>query len=341
MRAFLSVLLLFLVGCGQSRPTLNVFIWSEYIDPQIVADFERQSGCRVHLDFYEDNEAMMAKLDGGGTALYDIVVPTDYIVPALVHRDLLAPLRHENIPNLTNIEPRFLTLSFDPTNQFTAPYQWGTEGLYVRKPKGKPLEPTWALVFDPAQQPGPLLLIDDMRFCFGAALKYNGHSVNSTDPKELAQARDLLIAAKKRSLGFEGGIGGRNRVLSKGAVLAMVTNGDAVRGTREDPETAYLTPREGGKIWLDNLCVPAKAPHRELAETFINFILDPQVGARLANFNQYPTPNRASLQYINKADLHNPAIYPPPEVMARLEFDQDLGDKTQLLDELWTQVKAR
>jgi spermidine/putrescine transport system substrate-binding protein len=335
------IVIMLLTGCSGSRPTLNVFIWSEYIDPQVVAEFERRFGCRVHLDFYEDNESMMAKLAGGGSALYDIVVPTDYIVPALIHRQLLAPLRHENIPNLKNVDPRFANPVFDPGNLYTAPYQWGTEGLYVRKVKGKSLEPSWALVFDPAQQPGPFLLIDDMRFCFGAALKFKGHSINSTDRKELTEARDVLIDAKKRSLGFEAGIGGRNRVLARGAVMAMVNNGDAVRAVKEDPETQYLLPEEGCAVWLDSICIPAQAPHRDLAEKFINYLLDAKVGARLANFNQYPTPNQAALEFVSPADLKNPAIYPPPDVMRRLEFDRDLGDKTKLYDELWTQVKAR
>jgi spermidine/putrescine transport system substrate-binding protein len=328
-------------GCGQPKQKLNIFIWSEYIDPAIVTAFEKQFDCKVSLDLYEDNESMMAKMAGGGDALYDIVVPSDYVVPAMIQRGLLAPLRQEHIPNLKNIEWRFINQPFDPNNQFSVPYQWGTDGLYLRKRKDHPVDESWALVFDPARQPGSFLLMDDMRLCFGAALKYRGHSVNSTDPKELAEARDLLVEAKKRSLGFEAGIGGRNRVLAKGAVLTMAMNGDAIRGVKEDSETYYFVPREGSGMWLDNLCIPAKAPHRDLAEKFINYILDAHVGAQLSNFNQYPTPNRAALEFINPEDLNNPAIYPPPELMQRLEFDRDLGETTKLYDELWTQVKAR
>jgi spermidine/putrescine transport system substrate-binding protein len=132
-----------------------------------------------------------------------------------------------------------------------------------------------------------------------------------------------------------------NRVLSKGAVLAMATNGDAIRRVKEDPETYYFIPREGSGIWLDNLAVPAQAPHRDLAEKFINYILDPNVGAQLSNFNQYPTPNQAARVYINPDDLKNPAIYPTPDMMGKLEFTHDLGDQTKLYDELWMQIKAR
>ena len=121
----------------------------------------------------------------------------------------------------------------------------------------------------------------------------------------------------------------------------MALNGDATRGVKEDSETYYFVPREGSSMWLDNLCIPAKAPHRDLAERCINFILDAHVGARLANFNQYASPNQAALPFISPSDLKNPAIYPPPELMRRLEFDRDLGERTQLYDELWTQIKAR
>ena len=330
-----------LTGCSQPKQTLNVFIWSEYIDPQIVAAFEKQFDCKVRLDLYEDNESMIAKLAGGGTALYDIVVPSDYVINAMVKRGLLAPLRHENLPNLKNMDPRFASPPFDPGNQYTAPYQWGTVGLYIRRSKDKALEESWALLFDAAKQPGPFLLMDDMRPCFSAALKYRGHSVNSTDPKELAEARDLLLEAKKRSLGFEGGVGGKNRVLAKGAAMAMVFNGDAARGVKEDAETYYFVPREGGEIWLDSLCIPAQAPHRDLAEKFINFILDAKIGAQLSNFNQYATPNKAALAFINPDDLKNPAIYPTAEMMTKLEFLHDLGDGSKLFDELWTQIKAK
>ena len=150
-----------------------------------------------------------------------------------------------------------------------------------------------------------------------------------------------MLSAKKRSLGFEGGVGGKNKVLAKGAVAAVAYSGDAIRGIKEDPETYYFIPKEGGQIWVDNLAVLAKAPHRDLAEKFLNYILDARVGARLSNFNQYATPNQAAKPFINPGDLKNPAIYPPPDMMAKLESLNDLGKAAKLYDEVWTQVKAK
>ncbi len=319
---------------------LNVFIWSEYMDPDIITDFEKQFDCKVTIDLYEDNESMMAKLQSGGDALYDICVPGNYIIPQLIQQNLLAPLRPENIPNMKNLSASFQNPSYDPGNQFTVAYQWGTVGIYMRKPAEGAIDDTWGLMFDGGMQPGPFLLIDSIREMLGCALKYKGYSVNTVDIDELKAVKDLMVDAKNRSLGLEGGVGGKNKVLAKTAAAAIVYNGDAIRAIADDPDTTYFVPREGGVLWCDNLAIPAKAPHRDLAEKFINFILDPEVGARLSNYNQYATPNEAAKPFITPEDLANPAIYPPDEMMQKLEFVNDVGDDTVLYDEIWTQVKS-
>lgn len=320
---------------------LNLFIWSEYIDPGIITEFEKRYDAKVTMDVYEDEAAMLAKLQGGGAAMYDVIVPPDHIVPALIKLGLVAPLRHENVPNVRHIDERFASPWYDPSNRFTVPYQWGTLGIYARKPQDAQYNESWGLLFDPAAQPGPFVILDGMRDTIGAALKYKGHSVNTTDTRALLSARDLLVNAKKRSLGFEGGVGGKNRVLARTAVAAMAYSGDAMRGMKEDADTYYFIPREGSQIWVDNLAVCAKAPNRIVAERFLNFILDPQIGARLADYNQYATPNKAALAHVHPDNLANPTIYPPPDVMKRLEFLRELGPGRKLYDEVWTQIKAK
>jgi ABC-type spermidine/putrescine transport system permease subunit II/spermidine/putrescine-binding protein len=320
---------------------LNLLMWSEYIDPKVVQDFEKRYRCKVTLDVFEDLESMMAKLQQGGSSLYDVITPSDYVVPVLLRLKLLQEIRHANVPNLANIEPRFASPPFDPGNRFTAPYQWGTVGIYLRKNAGQVFPRTWGLLFEAARQPGAFMLMDGIRETVGAALKYRGHSLNSTDRRELVEARDTLLEAKRRSAGFEGGVGGKNRVLARAVVAAMSYNGDAVRGMREDPETEFFVPEEGGEIWMDNMAIPVKAPHRDMAERFINYILEPETGARVSNFNQYATPNRASIRFINPKDVGNPAIYPSAAIMNKLEFLRDLGPDLKLYDEVWTQVKSK
>ena len=344
MRVLLVVLVLLLALTGPvpaAEARLNVFIWSEYLDPQVVKEFEQQFACKVTVDVYEDAESMLAKLQGGGTALYDLVVPPDHLVPTMVKLGLLAPLRPANLPNLRNLDPKFASPPYDRGNKFSVAYQWGTVGILLRPATGKAVPETWGLVFDARQQPGKFVLIDSVRDCLGAALKFKGHGLNSTDIPHLKEARDLVIEAKKRAAGFDGSVGAKNKVVAKSVVAAIVYSGEAARAMSDDASLRYIIPREGSQIWVDNLCIPAKAPHRDLAEKFINYVLDAKVGARLSNFLQFATPNAAAKAFVKPEDLKNPAIYPPADVMAKLEFLEDLGAKTKLYDEAWTQVKAR
>ncbi|MDB6123626.1 MAG: polyamine transporter substrate-binding protein [Pedosphaera sp.] len=344
MKKYLLTIITSLFACSgfAEQQKLNLFIWSEYIDPKIVAQFEKQNDCKVNIDLYEDAESMLAKVQGGGVSLYDVVVPPDHMVTAMVKLNLLAPLRHEKIPNLKNIDEKFANPPFDRGNRYTAAYQWGTVGIFARQAKGQaPLAPTWGLFFDPKQQAGSFILIDSVRDMLGAALKYKGYSLNSTDPKQLKEARDLVIEAKKRSVGFEGSVGAKNKVLAKTARVAIAYSGEGVRGIGEDKETVYFIPKEGSQIWLDNLAVLAKAPHRDLAEKFINFMLDAQIGAQLSSYTQFASPNKAAMQFIPADDLKNPTIYPAADVKAKLEFLEDLGGKSRLYDEIWMQVKAK
>lgn len=316
-----------------------LFIWSEYIDPEVVADFERENDCRVTIETFASDEALIASLESGGTARYDIVVPSDYSIQGMIRRGLIAPLRHERIPNLANLDDRFVNPAFDPGNEHSVPYQWGTVGIYLRRGAGPPAR-SWRLIFDPAHQVGPFVLLDSQRDMMGSVLRYLGHSVNTTDPREIAEAAATLREARRRSAGFQADVGGRDLVLAGKATAAVAFNGDAVRGMVEDPATLFFVPEEGSVIWVDNLAIPARAPHRDSAERFINYLLDARVGARISNYNHFASPNRAARPYIAPADLANEAIYPPARIMTRLEWVRDLGNDNTLYDKPWQQLKA-
>lgn len=324
-----------------ARRELRLFIWSEYIDPAVVADFERQYWCRVIMDLYEDTESMLARMLSGGDRLYDLVVPSDNVVPVMIRRGLLAPLRHESLTNLVHLDPQFRRPAYDPELRYTIPYQWGTMGLLARPRAGQSLPDTWGLLFDPELQPGPFVLIDSARDLFAAALRYQGASLNSTNAAELRRARDLLLETKKRAVGFDGSVGGMNKVLGRAVRVAMVYSGEAARAMRTDTNLVYLIPREGSVLWVDSLAIPARAPHRELAEQFINFVLEPRNAARIANFTRFASANQAARVHLDPADLRNPAIYPPQELLERLEYLRDLGPALRLYNEAWTQLKAR
>lgn len=319
---------------------LNVFMWSDYINPEVIKAFASKYDCQVNLSLYEDAESMFALVQDGKTE-FDLILPPAQMVPRLCQANLLAPLRHENIPNLKNLAAKFAGPPYDPGNKYTAGYLWGTIGIFARPPAGKKIEPSWAVVFDPKQAIGSFTLIASSRELIGAALKYNGVSLNSANPAQLRQAGDLLAKTKRRSLGLRDGIIGRNQVVAKAAAAAIVYSGDGLRAAKENPGTIYFVPKEGAPLWMDNWAVLSRAPHRDMAERFIDHLLDPEVNARNANFLRYATPNQAAWRLLNSADLNNPGLYPPREVMERCEFTQAVGGASASYDSLWEQLRAK
>jgi spermidine/putrescine transport system substrate-binding protein len=341
----LMAVMILLSGIAASAEELRIYTWSEYMDEEkMPADFEAKTGIKVRLDIYENNEEMVAKLQAGGVSQYDIIVPSDYIMPILINQNLIQPLDHSQIPNLANLKPLFRKTAYDPGNKYSVAYQWGTVGLMYRKDRISPdAVKSWSMLFDSAKQPGPFWLIDSVREMMGIALVYQGKDFNSTAPMELKAAADLLVTTKrtKNCMGFKPGVGGKNDVVAGTAVAAIVYNGDAIQSVTEEPEKlGFVIPKEGSEIWYDSMCIPAKAPNPSAAHKWINWILDPQVGAELSNYNQYATPNQAAEPYITPEDLKNPGIYPTPEIMQKLNFTKDLGKDNRIMDEAWTRAKS-
>ena len=174
---------------GPGEKKLNVYIWSEYLPQEVIEEFERRTGISVRYDLYDSNEPVLEKLQSG-VADYDLVVPSDYMVRILVHLKLLRPLDRSRLKNFGNLDPRFLDKAFDPGNAYSLPYLWGTTGYGYNRPRAGREQDSWAPLFDPANR-GRILMLDDMRECFAVALKFLGHSLNSTDPAVLKQAADL------------------------------------------------------------------------------------------------------------------------------------------------------
>ncbi|MSR84308.1 MAG: spermidine/putrescine ABC transporter substrate-binding protein [Candidatus Latescibacteria bacterium] len=349
MCIFLCLLTLLLAGCGEPPAApreLNLYIWSEYLDPQIPANFAAKTGIKVNVSVYESSEEMLAKLQhAGGSSQYDLAVVSNMLVPTLVQLKLIQALDHSRIPNRHNLDALFLDPAYDPGNHHSLAYQWGTVGLLYNKTKFPDLEPSWGVLFDPGKQQGSFVLIDEMRDQLGAALIFLGHSANSTDPEQLRQAGQLVLGAKKsaKSRGFEGGVGGKNKVAAGLADMAVVWNGDALKAIEENAkgELAYLVPREGSLIWADVMVVPAQAPSPGAAHQFIDYLLDAQAGAQLSRFTRYASPNKAARQLLPKEDLENPVLYPSPEILSRLEYQREVGEHVRLYDEVWTEIKSR
>jgi spermidine/putrescine transport system substrate-binding protein len=322
---------------------LSLFIWPDYLDPALVREFERAYGVRVRIDYYDTNEAMIAKLRAGGTGQYDLVVASDYAVEVLAAQGLAQPLDRANLPNLVNLDPRFTDPPFDPGNVHSVPYQWGTSGIGVRTDlvaDPARIDASWALLFDPERAAGPFTMLNDPRETIGAALLYLGHSANSTSPEALAEAERLLMEQRGRVLTYAPFATARDLLGSGDATVAHNYSGDVLMVKEEVAAVEYLIPREGSIIWTDNLLVPRGAPNQRLAEVFINFILDAEVGARLSDYTYYATPNAAALPLVSEALRGDRSIYPEPEVLEKLEFLRDVGEARVLYDRIWTRLRA-
>ena len=344
------MLLVTLSGCGGTpapspSPTpaaadqaLNIYNWDTYIDPAVLTDFEQKFGVKIRYDLYENNEAMLATVQASATD-YDIVVPTDYMVE-IMHKDgLLAPLNKNNIPNFANLDSSFFSPAYDPGNRYCVPYQWGTLGIgYNIRATQRELT-SWKDLFDPAFA-GRVSLLADPRLTMGIVLLYLGHSPNTTSSVEIAEARDFLIAHADQFAEYAPDTG--QDLLADGTVdVAFEWSGDIFQVMEDDADVRYVIPEEGSIIWTDNLCILATAPHKEMAEKFINYVLEPEVGAAISNYIRFGSPNRAALPLLHQADRENPAIYPSDQVRQRLFFLADVGPAgTELYEAAWAEVLA-
>ncbi len=325
-------------GCSRSGKTLSVFMWSEYIDPQLVERFEKQAGLKVVLDTYENTETMMSKVASAG-GQYDVVVMSDHAVRTMIKQGLLAPLDLSKIPNSANVAPRFRMPAYDPESRYSLPYQWGTMGLVYRTDKLPGFQASWAAVLDPRAQPGPVVLLDSMRDLIGAALLAGGRSPNTREPGELSEAGQRLLAARTpRLLGFYGSPDSVDKVVAGDAWVGIAYNGDAL--VKLDENTDFALPAEGTIVWVDAMTIPAGSAHQDQAHAFLNFILDAEVGAALSNYLAYATPNSASLPLVEPEMRDDPRIYPPEERLESSAMLEDVEQATTLYDQIWTRVKA-
>lgn len=335
-------------------PELSVYNWEDYIDEQILRDYEERYGVKITYDTYASNEDLLAKLQAGATG-YDIIIPSDYMAGQMIELGLLAEIDADALPNFANIGEQFKDPPYDPGNQHCVPYQWGTTGIAYRA--GYPAfaenpPDSWAWLFEPElleqiSQDG-VNVLDDQRELLSAALFYLGYSPNSTERSELEAARDLILRAKPYYKTFNASDYFMTLMPADEVVLSHAWSGDAAAAYDSTYDEAtgdgnwyYAIPKEGAVRWQDNVCIPATSQRKATALHFMNYLMEPEVAAAVTNFTFYASPNEAARAFIDEDILNNPGIYPPPEVMAKLEFLHNLGDDVFLYDEMWTAIKGQ
>jgi len=323
---------------------LNLYGWSEYVPQELLDAFAKEYKVKVNYDTYASNEELLAKLQAGKTA-YDVIIPSDYTVSILIAQKMLEPIDLGHMPNFANVDDQFKNPYYDPGNQYTVPYQWGSVGIAVNTAKvTKPIT-KYADLWDPAFK-GKLVVLDDEREIIGMALLVLGYDKNSTDPAQLDAAKKKLIELKPNIKLYDSD-SPKTALLSGEAVAGVVWNGEASLAHQENAKITYVLPEEGMGVWIDNLAVPKGAPHKDAAIAFLDFVLRPDMSIMITKAFPYSSVNKAALELLKtkepdtyKSYMDFPATNPPADAVKKGHLVKDVGDATTLWDKVWTEVKG-
>ncbi|MBP1589763.1 MAG: spermidine/putrescine ABC transporter substrate-binding protein [Kiritimatiellae bacterium] len=325
-----------LCGCQPEKPTLHLYTWANYMSDEVVAQFEADHHCHVAIDTFDTNEAMYARLMTSTTD-YDLVFPSSYMAKLMEEDGMLLPLDHALLPNLKHVDPKFLAMSFDQDMRVSVPYSVTITGIGYLAELGNP-EPTWAL-FERADLKNRISILDDYRETIGAALKFLGYSVNSTDDAQLAEAKEVVKRWKKNAAIFDNEQ--YNDGLAKGKyALTHGYSGDIKLAQGKNPDVRFLVPREGACLSCDDMVIPKSAPHPELAHAFINTILDPATSAQLMQDIWYLCPNVPAYDLLPEEFHQDPIFFPPADIVTKLEMIDEIGADNAKYVKLWAEIKA-
>jgi spermidine/putrescine transport system substrate-binding protein len=323
---------------GFAGQTLSVYNWTTYIAEDTISNFEALCGVTVTYDTFPTDNDMLARIRQGNPG-YDIVVPSTSVLVLMIEEGLVLPINLDNIPNFANLDNAFIGLDFDPENTFSVPYQWGTVGIGYNVERVGFEITSWQDMLD---YDGPVSWLEDVRAMFGMALLLLDLDPNTNDPVEIDAAKDFLIA-NGGNVVYINQDDGQEVLLRGEADIVVEYSGDIFQIMEEcECDTFdYVIPAEGTYFWIDHLAVPVGARNPALAEVFIDYILDPQVGADISNYTAYGSPNRAAIEggYVDAELLADPGIYPSDETFERLFFTVQDAEREQLYNDAWDEVR--
>ena len=323
-----------LAGCGSksSAEVLNIYNVGDYIDEDLIPKFEKETGIKVVYEKYDTNEIMYQKIKSGGSK-YDLVFPSDYMIEKMIKEDLLQKIDYKNI------DEKFKNASYDPKDEYSVPYFWGTFGIMYNKTMvSDPIE-SWDILWNEKYKQ-QILMLDSVRDTMGIALMKLGYSQNSINEAELQKAKEELIKQRPLVLAY-GNDDIKDRLLGGEAAMGIVYSGDAITLMEEDKNLAYAIPKTGTNKWIDAMCIPYNAENKKEAEKFINFMLDAQNAKQNIDYINYSTPNKAAFELLDEEVKNNPVAYPSDDIVKKSEFFIDLGDKIKLYDDLWLEIKSK
>jgi len=315
--------------CGGplAAETLVVANWDGYMPPDLLENFAKEKGIEVEFAPHATNEEIMGKFLANQGEGYDVVFLSSPFAQALNQLDLLADLDHSKIPNMSNYYEEARELPYDPGFTYSAPYTWGTTGICYRADLVEEAPDSWNDILKPSKEnAGKITMLQTDRWLMQPALFVLGYSVNETDPEKLAEARNLLIEAKKSLLAYDDTTF-YSKLVSGEAVLVQGWDGWCNYGIAENDQIKFVLPKEGADLWVDTMVVPKASENKELAQEFIDYVLQPEVHSWVASNILYKVPNRAAMELVDPELIETfPNLGMTPEELTKLELVEDLGD---------------
>ncbi|OJG70125.1 spermidine/putrescine ABC transporter substrate-binding periplasmic protein PotD [Enterococcus phoeniculicola] len=304
---------------------VTIYNWGDYIDPELIKKFEKEYGYKVNYETFDSNEAMFTKIQQGGTA-YDITIPSEYMIQKMMKEQLLLPIDHSRLTGMKAIDERFLDLDFDPNNQYSVPYFWGTLGIiyndkFVNEADMKHWDDLWR-----PELKDNVMLIDGAREVMGLSLNSLGDSLNSKDISELDNASKKLtgLTANVKAIVADEI---KMYMINEESAVAVTFSGEAAEMLEENEHLHYVIPSEGSNLWFDNIVIPKTAKNIQGAYDFINFMSEPENAAQNAEYIGYSTPNKEAKKLLPKEISEDKQFYPDDKTIEHLEVYEDLGSK--------------
>ena len=338
------------LGCGPKKDeeatqdknsnVLYVYNWGDYIDPELLTKFKEETGIDVKYDVYDTNEILYKKLNSGNVSYY-IVIPSDYMIEKMKNEDMLAKIDYSNIPNYKYIGEQFKKLAYDPTDEYSVPYMWGTVGIiYNTKRVSDPVD-SWNILWNPKYK-DQVIMPDSVRDAMAVAEKKLGYSLNTENLDQIEDAKKELMTQKKDGLILAYMVDQvKDAMVGGEASLAVAWSGDAVTMIERNPDLAYAIPKEGSNKWFDAIAIPKNAKHKENAEKFINFLCDPENAEQNVEYIGYSTPNTAAYELLPEDIKNDKVAYPDEESLKNCEVFIDLPSKIlRKYDEAWLEIKC-
>ncbi len=335
------IMLISLVSCSakeSAETVLNVYNWGDYIDESILEDFENETGIHINYEMFATNEDMYVKLKQGGTK-YDIVFPSDYMIERMINENMLHKIDLSKIPNYQYINPKFKGLDYDPGDEYSVPYMWGTVGIVYNKTMVDDVVDSWDILWNEKYKDN-ILMLDSQRDTMMVALKKLGYSMNTRNLNELEQAKQLLVQQKDIVRAYVGD-NVKDLLLAGEAAMAVVWSGEAIAIMFENDNFDYAYPKEGTNLWFDSIVIPKDVQNIDAAHEFIDFLNRPDIAFRNIDYIGYSSPNVEAVKMLDDEIKNMEAAYPSDAKLVDAEIFLDPGDFLSEYNRIWTEIKVQ